>query len=620
MSVKLKIILFITVIIGLSLGLTIFYLSNKEYKPALKKEIVGRIVINLDNYDREAGAFLSGLSDRDKLTFALMKFFGIHEELMYLKVTGRNRKGLLFSKDLLIAEDGGGGHVVLRKDVRPIVSAASFPADFTNVRSVMKKMYVARDFLPELEKRRGRLVSLRSNLNVFLLRQNHLLQSNRGILRSGPAVRSKNMLQRNLFAAASARFRVLDGFLDRAGRALDQEAEFFEKEMDHLFRDLMTEKGLGKIRGLARENARLVERLKGLSGLIRIGKKQRALKKIEDLNRAGALLTSLISGIDKAAAALSRLRKEFRSLKEVKLDLGPARFQNRPLYGRMDLVTLYRPILWFNKRVGFYEIGISEDRIMSKVKPIIIRGIRSSVVIVLISVVLGLFLAFYIIYPIHRLDREADHILRDIRYRIDVRRKDEFGKFQRTFNDLADKITTELIKYENLYNEATRDELTGLMVRKYFMDMLRSELENAAAAGRSTSLLMTDIDHFKKFNDTYGHQTGDAVLAEAASVLLKNIRKKGVLSDVAGRYGGEEFCMLLSGTKKEDALRIAERIRKKVEDLKVTLKDGTVLSVTISIGVAAAPDSALEPEKLIARADKALYQSKKNGRNRVSCA
>ena len=185
-------------------------------------------------------------------------------------------------------------------------------------------------------------------------------------------------------------------------------------------------------------------------------------------------------------------------------------------------------------------------------------------------------------------------------------------------NYLSDELTEELNKYEALYKDATEDELTKLMVRRYFMEMLKTELKNAGKEKRPTSLFMTDIDHFKKFNDTYGHQTGDLVLTAVAAVLLKNTRSSGIRMDVAGRYGGEEFAILLPDTDKEVALKIAERVRRDIEDMVVKSDEGKDLRVKISIGVHTSDESAITSEEIIKKADIGLYQSKENGRNRVT--
>lgn len=139
----------------------------------------------------------------------------------------------------------------------------------------------------------------------------------------------------------------------------------------------------------------------------------------------------------------------------------------------------------------------------------------------------------------------------------------------------------------------------------------------AAQAGRTLSplaVLLLDLDHFKQINDTHGHGKGDEVLAAVGDVLSSNVRA----SDVAGRYGGEEFLALLPGTDRAGALVIAEKLRVAIEGINVP---GVSRVVTASFGVAVLPDEAGEPDELVRVADRALYTAKANGRNRVEvCA
>jgi len=166
-----------------------------------------------------------------------------------------------------------------------------------------------------------------------------------------------------------------------------------------------------------------------------------------------------------------------------------------------------------------------------------------------------------------------------------------------------------------LSRKAVTDGLTGLYNHDYFQNMLQQELLLSARKGRSLSLVMIDIDHFKKFNDTWGHQAGDKVLQEVAAELRASCRG----SDVVARYGGEEMAILLHETDPQDAVRIAEKIRSRIESLPVVYGDET-LHVTISLGVAGFPVHAKNRKQLIKMADDALYCSKSNGRNRVTMA
>ncbi|MBM3266495.1 MAG: sensor domain-containing diguanylate cyclase [Candidatus Sericytochromatia bacterium] len=171
------------------------------------------------------------------------------------------------------------------------------------------------------------------------------------------------------------------------------------------------------------------------------------------------------------------------------------------------------------------------------------------------------------------------------------------------------------IENARLYEQATVDGLTRLFIRRHFDMKLADELARAGQAALPLSLLLVDIDKFKTFNDTYGHQTGDQVLRSVAQLFARNVRDD---IDVAARYGGEEMAAILPETDIDEAMRVAERIRRAVESHAVPGPDGQLLAVTISIGVAVFPHHAGDPELLVAAADAALYDSKHNGRNRVT--
>lgn len=162
------------------------------------------------------------------------------------------------------------------------------------------------------------------------------------------------------------------------------------------------------------------------------------------------------------------------------------------------------------------------------------------------------------------------------------------------------------------YLKAITDSKTKLYNNEYIRNRLDLELARVKRYGHQIAVIITDVDHFKKFNDSYGHLTGDKVLMRIAEVFLETIRK----GDIAGRFGGEEFVLVLAQCNKEDACMVADRIRRKVERL--ALREGdTELKVTISLGVRHVNhDTMGEAVDIIAQADKALYKAKQTGRNR----
>jgi diguanylate cyclase (GGDEF)-like protein len=168
------------------------------------------------------------------------------------------------------------------------------------------------------------------------------------------------------------------------------------------------------------------------------------------------------------------------------------------------------------------------------------------------------------------------------------------------------------VERKHLFRQATRDGLTHLYNIRHFNLLLEAEFRNAAAyRSKSLSVIMADLDRFKQLNDNYGHQAGDAVLREVANI----IRSKCRHTDIIGRYGGEEFIVLLAGSKADDASNIAEGIRSAIEAARFKF-DNNEYSTTISIGVAEY-DGESTKDELIGKADSALYQAKRQGKNRV---
>ena len=168
-------------------------------------------------------------------------------------------------------------------------------------------------------------------------------------------------------------------------------------------------------------------------------------------------------------------------------------------------------------------------------------------------------------------------------------------------------------KNQQLQDLANKDGLTDLFNHRYFHEQLSKDFLRARRYHESLSCILLDIDHFKKFNDTYGHQTGDIVLKTLGRIIKDSIRD----SDFAARYGGEEFAIVLYYTDMQGGFEVAERLRSRVEKNEVHDK-GNVLHVRISAGVATFPHELIHDSKeLIECTDKALYKAKNNGRNRV---
>ena len=203
---------------------------------------------------------------------------------------------------------------------------------------------------------------------------------------------------------------------------------------------------------------------------------------------------------------------------------------------------------------------------------------------------------------------------------------EELGKLNLSYEQLtvelkqakekAEKFAQQLKKANRQLREmAFRDGLTGLYNHRYFQDLMNHELSRARRYKKPLSLIMLDLDHFKKINDEYGHPVGDIVLKEVSRAIQNTIRD----CDIAARYGGEEFVVVLPETELKGAAVVAERLRKTVELLKITAND-LCINATISVGLACNLESQgiKEKSEIISEADSALYNSKNTGRNKIS--
>ena len=168
------------------------------------------------------------------------------------------------------------------------------------------------------------------------------------------------------------------------------------------------------------------------------------------------------------------------------------------------------------------------------------------------------------------------------------------------------------ILYEGVQALSIIDTLTNVFNRRYYLERFKEELERSIKFNYVFSCLMVDIDYFKSFNDRYGHIVGDAILRELSKTIQENIRQ----IDLLGRFGGEEFSIILSETDKDAAQFAAQRIRLAIQDKRIRVYDEE-LKITVSIGISTFPYDGKDTETLIDRADSALYQAKQAGKNRV---
>jgi diguanylate cyclase (GGDEF)-like protein len=280
------------------------------------------------------------------------------------------------------------------------------------------------------------------------------------------------------------------------------------------------------------------------------------------------------------------------------------------------------------KRAGPLDWGVIAEKERSQAYARISRLRNTTLAIVAaMLIVVGLvayLLGLAIVRPLDRLTAAASKIASgDLNVQLPVYTRGELGYMTTVFNRMAarlrkamgelDATNRELRrKNEELHRLSITDELTGLHNRKHMMETLAMEVARALRYDKQFSILMIDIDDFKQYNDTYGHLAGDQALRELGAFLRESLRTE----DYAARYGGEEFLLLLPETAAEGAGHLAERLRRRLEERAIGAMDGHD-GITVSIGVAAFPTNGTDPETLIYRADAAMYQAKKAGRNRV---
>jgi diguanylate cyclase (GGDEF)-like protein len=253
-----------------------------------------------------------------------------------------------------------------------------------------------------------------------------------------------------------------------------------------------------------------------------------------------------------------------------------------------------------------------------------IRRFRNVTLLMVSALLLGVGLIAYrmgvlIVRPLERLTKGAAQVA-DGDLAVDLPAANgEVGDLTAVFNHMVgrlrqsrqelDAMNEKLRKQnEELERLSTSDALTGLYNRRYLTQRLSEELVRSYRHKGSFSVLMADVDQFKKYNDAFGHPAGDEVLKKVANILLGSTRSV----DCTARYGGEEFAVLLTGTSAEVASEVAERIRTRVEEQEFAGR-----KITLSIGIAEFPENGETADEVISSADEALYDAKRNGRNRV---
>lgn len=280
------------------------------------------------------------------------------------------------------------------------------------------------------------------------------------------------------------------------------------------------------------------------------------------------------------------------------------------------------------KRVPELNWGVVAEKNREKAYGQIVR-LRNLTLLLVAAVLLGIGLCAYwlglaMVRPLGLLTGGAARVSAgDLEVDVPVRTRSEIGYLTEVFNRMVAKLregrqelaaANESLREKNKQLEelSITDSLTGLYNRSHLMDTLAGEVARSRRHNRPFTLLIMDIDHFKRYNDTYGHLAGDEALRRTGFLLKESIRS----SDYASRYGGEEFILILPETGAEDGVELAERIRNQIAEKEMG-SDGSPLKVTVSVGVASFPTDGDDPHSLMKRADAALYEAKRRGRNRV---
>jgi diguanylate cyclase (GGDEF)-like protein len=290
-----------------------------------------------------------------------------------------------------------------------------------------------------------------------------------------------------------------------------------------------------------------------------------------------------------------------------------------------------QPVVGALKRMSELGWGVVAEKERAKAYAQIVRlGNLTLALVVGLLLIIGLaayLLSLSLVRPLNRLTSGAGKVAAgDLEVDVPVGSRSEVGYLTEVFNDMVARLRqgreelaaiNETLREKNveLHEISITDSLTGLYNRKHLMETLDKEVSRCQRHSHAFSLMVIDIDHFKKYNDTYGHLAGDEVLSRLASVFKESIRS----SDYAARYGGEEFIIMLPEIGPEQGVEAAERIRHKVAEQKFG-GEGEPIKVTISVGIASYPNNGEDAESIIRKADEALYEAKEMGRDQVVLA
>jgi diguanylate cyclase (GGDEF)-like protein len=276
-----------------------------------------------------------------------------------------------------------------------------------------------------------------------------------------------------------------------------------------------------------------------------------------------------------------------------------------------DLCDVSVPILQRGKRVATLRIGVSLTQYLAANGPRIRWKIAVfALPFACLSMLIAMRLSNSFTQPLRHLAQAVSEVSRgNYSVQLPLDRRDELGEVAHAFNNMAVHLKENFQKVSDMAN---RDGLTGLYNARFFQEALTREIEKVRRTGHPLSLIIFDADRFKRINDRYGHPIGDQILQHISRIGRSVLRGY----DVLARYGGEEFIAMLTDTTGSQAMLLAERLRKMVEQRPYVMEEGDAIKVTISLGVAQVR-APYEKKDVISQADQALYRAKETGRNRV---
>jgi len=297
-------------------------------------------------------------------------------------------------------------------------------------------------------------------------------------------------------------------------------------------------------------------------------------------------------------------------------------FTGKSYYFNIDekkyIISIYFPIIIprIKNMVLYFEYNI--DEISDKLSDLYRLSALVIVLIVFFHLLFAVILHFLIIRPINLLHRQSKQLSDgNFEARVTIKQNDEIGFLAKSFNEMADSVQEKIERIEDLL---ITDALTQLFNRRYLFDKLKDETSKAIQQKSGIGLILLDIDHFKKFNDNYGHSIGDEVLKQVAATMKRVCGDRGICA----RYGGEELVVICPNYDTQSTFDLAEEIRKAIEVEKLSTASEEILSITVSAGVSGFNYETLvnvdqldRLDKLLNFPDTALYKAKNNGRNRT---